>query len=208
MTRINCNIIKDLLPLYVDGVVSPESADAIRKHLEICKECRNEYIAMNNDLTLPVSNVLSQESLGTLKSFKRRRFFKMVLTACISAFLTLVLIIACVSIYRNVGSVHDFFSPSIHINLRNTDTEGTWQRIAFEGNDFLIFDSPFYSKEVVLDANSSGAAELRILDQSGNTLIESNILPGTGIELDGLKNNIPYSVEIRGEADFLLLNFY
>jgi len=37
---MNCNIIKDLLPLYVDGCCCEESAKAIEEHIKNCEECR------------------------------------------------------------------------------------------------------------------------------------------------------------------------
>ena len=36
---MNCDIIKDLLPLYIDECCSEESANEVKKHLEKCKEC-------------------------------------------------------------------------------------------------------------------------------------------------------------------------
>lgn len=39
----NCNLIRDLLPLYSDNAVSTESSCIIQKHLEQCPECRNYY---------------------------------------------------------------------------------------------------------------------------------------------------------------------
>lgn len=37
---MKCNIVKDLLPLYAEGLCSVETADEIREHLEGCPECR------------------------------------------------------------------------------------------------------------------------------------------------------------------------
>ena len=37
---MNCNIIKDLLPSYVDGICSGETAAAVEKHIESCVECK------------------------------------------------------------------------------------------------------------------------------------------------------------------------
>lgn len=37
---MNCDVIKDLLPLYVDGCCSEESAKLVGEHLDMCDECR------------------------------------------------------------------------------------------------------------------------------------------------------------------------
>lgn len=36
----NCDIIRDLLPLYVDGVCSQDSAKLVEEHLTDCQSCR------------------------------------------------------------------------------------------------------------------------------------------------------------------------
>lgn len=43
MPRINCNIIKDLLPSYIDELCSTESKQLIEEHFEECTDCKNLY---------------------------------------------------------------------------------------------------------------------------------------------------------------------
>ena len=43
----NCSIVRDLLPLYLDGETSPETSDMIREHLAECEECRRYYSHYN-----------------------------------------------------------------------------------------------------------------------------------------------------------------
>ena len=42
----NCNVVKDLLPLYEDGVCTNESKELVETHLKTCEECRNELKKM------------------------------------------------------------------------------------------------------------------------------------------------------------------
>ncbi len=37
-----CSIIRDLLPLYAEAMVSAETAEYVEKHLENCPECKGE----------------------------------------------------------------------------------------------------------------------------------------------------------------------
>lgn len=46
---MNCNIIKDLIPLYIDGCCSEESSEAVTKHLAECDECKALYEDMKTD---------------------------------------------------------------------------------------------------------------------------------------------------------------
>ena len=38
--KITCNIIEDLLPLYVDDMVSEDSRKLVEEHLKECPACR------------------------------------------------------------------------------------------------------------------------------------------------------------------------
>ena len=52
--KISCDIIKDLLPLYYDGVCSADSKATIEAHLAQCADCRAELAEMGKEL--PVSS--------------------------------------------------------------------------------------------------------------------------------------------------------
>lgn len=39
----NCNMIRDLLPLYEDNETRPETTLIIKEHLEECEACREYY---------------------------------------------------------------------------------------------------------------------------------------------------------------------
>lgn len=40
---MNCKIVQDLAELYMERLVSAESAQAIREHLKSCPDCRQYY---------------------------------------------------------------------------------------------------------------------------------------------------------------------
>ncbi len=48
---MDCSIIGDLIPLYIDGCCSKESADAVKTHIEHCAACRELFEKMK---TTPV----------------------------------------------------------------------------------------------------------------------------------------------------------
>ena len=50
---MNCNIVRDLLPLYHDGVCSEESRRAVEEHLAGCEACRQVLADM--DAPLPAA---------------------------------------------------------------------------------------------------------------------------------------------------------
>ena len=44
---MNCNVIKDLIPLYIDHCCSKESATIVEEHMASCSSCRKYHSDMN-----------------------------------------------------------------------------------------------------------------------------------------------------------------
>lgn len=84
MSTAKCEIIKDLLPLYVDEVCSKPSRQLIEEHLATCDSCRQALANIEVALPLPPSmmeaNRLEGTALQSLSSFwsraKLRSFLK------------------------------------------------------------------------------------------------------------------------------------
>ena len=50
MNKIPCEIIQDLLPLYVDNVCSANSRLYIEEHLATCEECRDYLASLKGEI--------------------------------------------------------------------------------------------------------------------------------------------------------------
>ena len=55
MSKISCDIIKDLLPLYIDGVCSSDSINIIEEHLKDCPLCEAEFMNLQNNTDIKPS---------------------------------------------------------------------------------------------------------------------------------------------------------
>jgi len=69
--HFSCDIIKDLLPGYIDGVLSEAGADAVREHLEECEKCRGAYQEMKEELNTGIE-AKEQIALDGFKKVRRR----------------------------------------------------------------------------------------------------------------------------------------
>lgn len=207
MKTKQCEVIQDLLPLYIDNICSAESQRMVSEHLESCDECKMLYDNMLQS-TKQDSEDLELDSQKAFSAINRKWKKKKIFIACISVALTaLVVIIGCMLI-QEVSSVHDYFFPTTYANLRDLPDD-EWQRISFKDSDVLVFDSIFYDKEVTLDGNGDGAISIRILDRSGTIVLDETIIePGTSLKLDALQDDTEYVVEVKTTADFVLLNFH
>lgn len=86
--KLNCEIVQDLLPLYVDEVCSPGSREAVEAHLQECESCRKE---LDSAKVLPAP----EPSPEALKEKKKatRALWRMRITMTLSA---IVIILVCV----------------------------------------------------------------------------------------------------------------
>lgn len=61
-----CNIVKDLMPMYEEGLLSEDSLEFIRRHAENCPQCRN---ILQRDAALP--DIQSQNPVSEKKIIKK-----------------------------------------------------------------------------------------------------------------------------------------
>lgn len=209
MEKISCNIIKDLLPLYVDGILSEETAKIVEFHLETCENCQKEYEAMKRNLILPSTPKVQEENGKVLKGLKRQIKIKRIVTAAIAAVITAVIVASACMIYTHVGVVQDQLSQNSIVTLRDIKTNGEWERLEIGENGYLNFDRLFSKKQLTVDGNSEGAVTFRISDTDGNIVVDTlTVQPGESAPLTDLELKTNYIVEIQADADFILIRFY
>lgn len=51
---MKCEVIQDLLPLYVEECCSEESATLVEEHLKTCRKCREIYETMSDEMPLSI----------------------------------------------------------------------------------------------------------------------------------------------------------
>ena len=73
MNHVHCNIIKDLLPLYIDKALSRESVELVESHLKSCSSCAALYSDMTADFPDALSEKIPEPDLHTKKAFQHIR---------------------------------------------------------------------------------------------------------------------------------------
>lgn len=101
MEKVSCNIIKDILPLYLDDVVSGDTKEMVEEHLESCDACREEAEMLKRDIVLTVNKDIISLDIQALKKLRRRIFRNKVFISVLSilaAAAVIVGIYACLSL--------------------------------------------------------------------------------------------------------------
>lgn len=91
--KISCEIIRDLLPLYHDGVCSNESRQMMEEHLSECENCRAELKAMDDMLIIPdkKQNLTDAEAVKNLSKKWKKGMFQSLLKGVLSTLVVVVL---------------------------------------------------------------------------------------------------------------------
>ena len=88
MSKIPCEVIKDLLPLYIDGLTSDISNAEIEEHIGECHDCKAILDAMRTPEGEDMSMIKENKELDFLKKNKKRN--KIILLGSIVAAVVLV----------------------------------------------------------------------------------------------------------------------
>ena len=92
MEKITCNVIKDLLTLYIDNVLSEDSSKLVEDHINTCESCRAYYDEMSDD-SIPMAAKNAETDKATLKDIKRKLATKRVCTILVTSLAVFLLAI-------------------------------------------------------------------------------------------------------------------
>ncbi len=82
---VDCAVIKDLLPSYLDGLTSTESNALVEAHLAQCGDCRRYYEEMRLEAEKPPEAM--EKKLHILRGLNRRVWRAAAVTAAVCALL-------------------------------------------------------------------------------------------------------------------------
>lgn len=87
---MKCNVARDLLPLYFDGLCSEETRQQLEEHMTDCEECRRLRQSLETEQPLPEKEGAWDKSILPLKKIRRKiRRKNVLITACICILLLL-----------------------------------------------------------------------------------------------------------------------
>lgn len=112
--KLNCDIVKDLLFNYNDGVLSKTSKDAIEEHLKNCEDCNN-YLKEIKSESKETDEIKMINSLKLVKKYINKK------NTIIFIFIIIILlfIIFNVNVFKNYNSI----ASTMEIYLQKDITE-------------------------------------------------------------------------------------
>lgn len=105
-----CNMIQDLLPLYLDGVCSEESKMIIEQHLSTCSTCKKYYEAMckAEESTIMPPAPEEVQKAASFRSIRKKILHKQLLIAGASFVVIAFIIFAAIGILKSSVNVVEY----------------------------------------------------------------------------------------------------
>lgn len=68
--KYECDIVKDLMPLYIDDLLSENSKKFVEDHINSCESCKNYYDKLSSEIKIPVSKEARFSDLRPIEYLK------------------------------------------------------------------------------------------------------------------------------------------
>lgn len=119
MSKITCDVIRDLLPLYADDVLSKDSIALVEEHLGSCKSCQKELEEMKKPVVLPDFQKAQIQDAEVIKGMRRKLNRKRIGIVVMSVLITIVVVLGGVYFLALRG----FSAPIDHFEITPMTTQ-------------------------------------------------------------------------------------
>lgn len=96
----SCEVIRDLLPSYIDSLTSEETNGIIKEHIDECEDCKAVYDGMRADNASPVKED-DKKTIDFLKTTRKKNRMRILTAALISIAAAVVLVLTAVVLMVN-----------------------------------------------------------------------------------------------------------
>lgn len=134
MKNSDCKIVSDLLPLYIDGVVSDETRKFVEEHLKKCDDCKEEYKKMSEKLVVFSNAQVNKKDAEIIKGIKKKFKNKKFREVLISTLATIVILVSA------------FFYISLH-QIPITYNQNKMDLVEKSGDLYLYYDDNYYGSK-------------------------------------------------------------
>lgn len=127
--KYTCDMIQDLLPLYLDGVCSEESKKAIETHLSECSDCKKFYTAMREADGMEIdthSPDRERQKAASFQTVKKKLLIKQIIATFTAIAVLVVIISAAISILKCAIDVVEY-EDNISVSVVNGNLIGRLQ---------------------------------------------------------------------------------
>ena len=97
-----CNIVRDLLPLYIENMASAETKEFVEAHLSKCPECNEIYLNMIDKAEDEIGDEEARESIMPLRVVKKKLLRKRIVTSVTAVVLSVAILLGAGTLAYNL----------------------------------------------------------------------------------------------------------
>lgn len=187
--KITCDVIKDILPLYAENMISADTKMIVDEHISSCHDCKKKL----SDLNVPVTTI-GELNAVPLKKMKNMLFRKKMWTIMITAILSLIVAIILMA---NL-TVPQYYSASDEIVSLHMNDNGLM---------YVAFDdkvSGYGVSSYISDDGTGYAYNIVAWDSIWSRNIVKSDTQNIVLNPDGEKVSAVYYYETNGSGEVLL----
>lgn len=143
-----CSVVQDVLPLYLENMVSEGTKIFVEEHLKNCSDCAAEWERLKSGKQVDAAGTPQRErdvkAITAVKKKIAKRLLKAVAVVC----LVFAVLFSAVLLYTGIG--HPVTKDSILLSTK-TDREYSYIILESEAGKSLYFDSK--SEDILNDRN-------------------------------------------------------
>lgn len=182
MKNKDCNLVKDLLPNYIDKVTSSETNNFIEEHLKNCDECRKSFENMSEEMKIDYKSK-NDKKINIFRKVNN----KIILLKAIIFVIIFIFILVFIRKVIIINNIEGMASKADFNNYSKVMVETTEKYISkteyYQNNDNFIEIITKINKEgisKIISYNLNGQEDIRIF----NNGVESQNVIKTSIEKD------------------------
>ncbi len=182
-----CNIVLDILPLYIENIVSDDTKEFVEKHITQCSKCKKELEMLKTDIPFKNEYTPTDNPANAMKKIGLNIYKKRVFTSVISAIFTAVIVVICIA-FLTAPEYLPYFE-TIDTNTIN-ENNGT-VTLSFNG-------------EYTLSTSEDGVYSLSVYTTLWNDILNINPKQFVTVNPDGENVNTIYYVTNNGVLDKII----
>lgn len=148
MMKKECSVVRDVLPLYLENMVSEGTTVFVKEHLENCADCTTEFerlkSGMQVDEAVPKQREHDAEVITAVKKKIDKRIFKAVAAVCLVA----AVLFSAILLYTGIG--YPVTKENISLSTKE-DGKYTYIVLETEAGKSIQFESK--TEDILNDRN-------------------------------------------------------
>lgn len=198
--RNECSIVRDILPLYIEDMVSDDTASFVEEHLKSCTECQKELAkhkaATEIEIVSKETVLTHQEEAALLRTLKRKLRRKQIISMVLSFIVAIVFI---------GGGVFILFSWGVPAGSENfkIETEIQYSETGYLNQNFAIHITQMYDEPLsvsVKDVYRTDENGKYVYDEYGHKITVGYEITVREIPFGNDPNNFTMGYEYDGET--------